>query len=97
MLTATMEQIRDVGVKGCPRTRPDRLMAHKGYPPEQTESGCETRAYQRLSPNVTIRSPTGAYEVDARSILVMTNENATGDATSSNDASANSSNGVGSR
>ncbi len=32
MLTATMEQIRVVGAKGRPRTRPDRLMADKGYP-----------------------------------------------------------------
>lgn len=32
MLRLTMEQIRVPGVRGRPRTRPDRLVADKGYP-----------------------------------------------------------------
>lgn len=36
MLTTTLSEIRVAGARGRPRSRPDRLLADKGYPSKKS-------------------------------------------------------------
>lgn len=50
MLAATMEQIRVPGFRGRPRTRPDRLMADKGYPSKANRTWLRERGIATTIP-----------------------------------------------
>lgn len=50
MLAATMEQIRVAGAKGRPRTRPDRLLADKGYPSKANRAWLRDRGIPTTIP-----------------------------------------------
>lgn len=50
MLAATMDQIRVEGTKGRPRTRPDRLLADKGYPSKANRAWLRDRGIPATIP-----------------------------------------------
>ena len=50
MLTATMDQIRVPGVAGRPRTRPDRVLADKGYPSKANRAWLRERGIAATIP-----------------------------------------------
>jgi transposase len=50
MLAATLEQIRVPGGRGRPRTRPDRVMADKGYPSRSNRTWLRERGIAATIP-----------------------------------------------
>ncbi len=68
--------------KGRPRTRPDRVLADKGYPQGRTAPGSATGGSRRPSPSGTTRSRTAARSRAGRSLSATSRRNATRDATS---------------
>lgn len=50
MLTATMDQIRVPGRSGRPRTRPERLLADKGYPSKANRAWLRARGIATTIP-----------------------------------------------
>lgn len=96
MLPATLEQIRVPGAAGRPRTRPDRVLADKGYPSKANRAWLRERGIAATIPNATTRSQIVASDRAVRSISAMSSGGDTAAATWSNGASTSSSNGVGS-
>ncbi|QFG70282.1 transposase [Ornithinimicrobium pratense] len=86
MLIETLSEIRVAGRTGRPRSRPDRVLADKGYPSRRTEPGSASATSPRRSPNVTTRSPTAAGSPDGQSTSALTRRSDTRAATSSNGA-----------
>ena len=100
MLAATLEQIRVPAGRGRPRTRPDRVMADKGYPSRANRAWLRTRGIagsRRRSRNATIRSLIVVNVAGGRSTSATSSAAATAAATLSSDASTSSSNGGASR
>ena len=50
MLAVTLEQIRVAGTSGRPRTRPERLLADKGYPPKANRAWLRQRGIAATIP-----------------------------------------------
>ncbi|WP_442928002.1 transposase [Microbacterium sp. MMO-10] len=96
MLTAMLEQIRVPAGRGRPRTRPDRVMADKGYPSRANRAWLRERG---IAATIQEREDQVAHrrKKQGRPISAASSANATKAATWSSGASTSSSNGAVSR
>lgn len=96
-MQATLEEIRVTGPSGRPRTRPDRVMADKGYPSKANRAWLRNHGIAATIPERDDQIAHRRRSEDDRSSSVTSRRPATADGTSSSAALANSSNGAGSR
>ncbi|WP_396653588.1 transposase [Microbacterium sp. WCS2018Hpa-9] len=97
MLIDTLSEIRVLGRTGRPRTRPDRLLAHKGYPSKANRAWLRELDIAATIPERDDQIATAAGAPADPSTLGVNRGSATRAATLSNAASPSSGSGAASR